>query len=130
MIARIEAGINEICYDPYKASRLVANIEKKTGFDGFVQIRQGFLSISEPTFDFKDLIKMKKLLHDKNPVTNWMISNLEVVYDPAGNVKPNKSDKNKKIDGCAAIINTLARVAKYKEKKESVYNKRGMRDLG
>ena len=130
LIERIEKGINEICYDPYKASRLVANIEKKTGFDGFVQIRQGFLSISEPTFDFRDLIKAKKLLHDKNPVTNWMVSNLEVVYDPAGNVKPNKSDKNKKIDGCAAIINTLARVASYKDKEENIYNKRGMRDLG
>jgi len=129
LISRIDEGVNEICYDPYKASRLVVNIEKKTGFDGFVQIRQGFLSISEPTFDFKDLLKTKKLLHDKNPVTNWMVSNLEVVYDPTGNVKPNKSDNNKKIDGCAAIINTLARVAVYKEKKENIYNKRGMRKL-
>jgi len=121
--------IDEICYDPYRAATLIAEIEKESGFENCVQIRQGYLTISEPTFNFRDYIRSKKLLNDKNPVTRWMVSNMTVITDAAGNVKPDKTKPNRKIDGCAAIINTLARAIAYEPDEESVYESRGVRSV-
>lgn len=129
MLEKIEQGVDEICYDPYRAATLIANIERKSGFEGCVQIRQGYLTISEPTFNFKDYIKKRTLMHDGNPVTKWMVSNMSVLSDATGNIKPDKSKPNRKIDGCAAIINTLARSIAYEPEEESVYEKRGVRGI-
>lgn len=130
IIKKINDGADELCYDPYRATTLVKNIEDEIEFEGCVQIRQGYLTISEPTYNFKDYIKNGSLMHDKNPVTKWMVSNMNVISDASGNVKPDKRDRNRKIDGCAAIINTLARVISYEpESNESVYESRGIRSL-
>ena len=129
IIKHIENGANEICYDPYRATTLISNIERETDFDGCVQIRQGYLTISEPTYNFKDFIKNKSLTHDGNPVTKWMVSNMSVLRDVAGNIKPDKSKPNRKIDGCAAIINTLARALAYEPEEKSVYEERGIRSV-
>lgn len=128
-IERINNGVDEICYDPYRAATLIAKIESESGFDNCVQIRQGYLTISEPTFNFRDLVRTKKLLHDKNPVTKWMVSNLSILSDAAGNIKPDKTNQNRKIDGVAAIINTLARTIAYEPQEESVYETRGVRTV-
>lgn len=122
-------GVNEICYDPYRAATLVSNIEKNTGFEGCVQIRQGFLTISEPTSNFKDDIKKGTLTHDGNPVMNWMVSNLTVLTDASGNIKPDKSHQTRKIDGCAAVINTYARSITFEPPVASVYEERGLRSV-
>lgn len=122
-------GVNEICYDPYRAATLVSNIEKNTGFEGCIQIRQGFLTISEPTSNFKDDIKKGTLTHDGNPVMNWMVSNLTVLTDASGNIKPDKSHQTRKIDGCAAVINTYARSITFEPPAVSVYEERGLRSL-
>lgn len=122
-------GVDEICYDPYRAATLVSNIEKNTGFDGCVQIRQGFLTISEPTSNFKDDIKTGAVTHDNNPVMNWMVSNLTVVTDASGNIKPDKSHPTRKIDGCASTINTYARSITFEPPVVSVYEERGLRRL-
>lgn len=129
ILKEIGEGVDEVCYDPYRAATLIANIERESGFDGCVQIRQGYLTISEPTFNFKDYIKKATLTHDKNPVTKWMVSNMSVLSDPAGNVKPDKSKPNRKIDGCAAIINTLARAVAYEPVVKSIYEERGVRSV-
>ncbi|MFK5937716.1 MAG: terminase large subunit [Sulfurimonas sp.] len=129
ILSKIDAGIQEICYDPYGASTLIREIEKESEFDGCVQIRQGYLTISEPTFNFKDYIKNGSLIHDRNPVTKWMVSNMIVVSDAAGNIKPDKTKPNRKIDGCAAIINTLARVLAFEPETKNIYENREIRSV-
>ncbi|MDD5406002.1 MAG: terminase large subunit [Sulfurovaceae bacterium] len=117
------------CYDTYKATRIV-NIMQDDGYDSCIPIRQGFLSLSEPTFFLLKLIKDGDVVHDGNPVMTWMISNLAILTDAAGNIKPNKSDYNRKIDGVAAFINTLAYLIHETPKQEkSIYEERGMRSL-
>ena len=129
IVKLLDDGVSEICYDVAFATTLINNIEKETGFDGCVQIRQGFLTISEPTYNFKDFIKNGTLTHDKNPVTRWMLSNMTVITNAYGNIKPDKSKPNRKIDGCAAIINTLARSLVYEDQEVSIYESRGLRDV-
>ena len=69
-------------------------------------------------------------MHDDNPVMNWMISNTTIKRDEAGNIKPDKSDPNRKIDGVAALINTLAYYEIEREAEgPSIYESRGVRSL-
>ncbi|WP_345969631.1 terminase TerL endonuclease subunit [Sulfurimonas sp. HSL1-6] len=124
-----DEGIDEICYDAYLAKEMVFQIEDETSFEGFVQIRQGFRDISVPTYAFRDAIISRTMTHDDNPVMNWMVSNLTVVTDANGNVKPDKSKRTRKIDGCAAVINTFARISNFEPPKESIYETRGVRSV-
>lgn len=120
IIADIEKDLETseaFCYDPYKAAVIVNKLESEHGFDACIPIRQGFLTLSSATKYLLDLIKDGKIVHDGNPVMNWMISNMTILTDPSGNIKPNKSNPNAKIDGVAALINTLAY---YITKKEEV----------
>jgi len=99
----------EICYDPYRAKGFVNRLENEAGFYDNISIRQGAVTLSEPTKYFLDIIKRGELTHDNNPCMNWHVSNVEVITDSNGNIKPNKSSRFKKIDGVAATINALTR---------------------
>lgn len=69
--------------------------------------RQGFRTMSPPMKDFQRLVAMGKLAHGGNPVMRWMLSNVEVARDPAGNIKPDRKRKENKIDGVVAAIMAL-----------------------
>jgi len=52
------------------------------------------------------------LRHGGNPVLRWMADCVEVMQDPAGNIKPAKPDRrksSKRIDGIAALVNAMSR---------------------
>jgi len=118
------------CYDPYKATVIVNKLENEYGYGSCIPIRQGYLTLSAPTKYFLDLIREKKIRHPDNPVFNWMVSNLSILTDASGNIKPNKSNPNAKIDGPAAFINVLAYlISKKNEETTSVYEERGIRFL-
>lgn len=96
-----------IAYDPYRMKHIILQLEN----DGFTQntpINQGFLTISSPTNFLFRLVNDGKIFHDDNPCMNWMISNLSVKTDANGNIKPDKTSHNRKIDGVSALINALA----------------------
>jgi phage terminase large subunit-like protein len=117
-------------YDPYRAKRLVKKIENEFGFDGCISIRQGFITLSEPTKWLSELINSKRLVHDGNPVMTWMITNAVVITDVNGNIMISKKDPNRKVDGVAATINALAILVHQKEQnKSSVYESRGIRSV-
>lgn len=114
-------------YDPYRAKHLVKKLED-SGYDENIPLRQGFISLTTPTKFLLDLVKNKKVVHPDNPVLNWMISNMAILTDAAGNIKPDKSDQNRKIDGVAAIINALS-YFEATQNQPSVYESRGLRSL-
>lgn len=131
-LKELEQGdVSYIAYDPHRASHLIKQIELKSGFDGCVMVSQGAIKLSEPTSMLLRLIKNKSITHENDPVLNWMISNMSILTNAHGSIMPNKSDPNNKIDGVAALINTLALVVHVKEdvEEESVYETRGMRSL-
>lgn len=122
------SSCDAFCYDPYKATVIVSKLEKQYGFDSCIPIRQGFLSLSSPTKYLLDLVRDEKIVHDNNPVMNWMVSNLSILTDPSGNIKPNKSSNIAKIDGVGALINILAYIITSKEtQKVNPYESRGIR---
>lgn len=98
--------------------------------DGFevVPFGQGFSSMSAPTKDFEKRVVSGDLFHDNNPVMRWMISNVSVEEDAAGNLKPSRKKSSEKIDGVVAGIMALGH-AMTLPAISSIYKTRGIRTL-
>ena len=76
----------------------------------------------------KELMKLtleKKLAHGGHPVLRWMMDNVYVRTDPAGNIKPDKEKSTERIDGAVAMIMALDRAIR-NESPGSVYDGRGI----
>ena len=72
--------------------------------------------------EFETLILSGKIRHGGDPVLRWMMSNVVLTLDPAGNVKPNKAKSNEKIDGIVACIMALSEAMENKNKGGSAYD--------
>lgn len=70
---------------------------------------QGFKDMSPPTKELMRLVLEGKVAHDGHPVLHWMIDNIFIRTDPAGNIKPDKEKSAEKIDGVVAAIMGLDR---------------------
>lgn len=58
---------------------------------------------------------------------SWMMDNIHVQTDPAGNIKPDKAKSTEKIDGAVALIMALDRCIRNEGRSEtSVYDERGL----
>lgn len=61
----------------------------------------------------------KKIAHAGNPVLRWMMDNIYVKIDVAGNTKLDKEKSAERIDGVVALIMALDRAIR-NDNKESV----------
>lgn len=78
-----------------------------------VETRQGYKTMSPAMKEAQRLVLKGKrgaetLHHGGNPVMRWMVDNLVVAMDPAGNVKPDKKNSADKIDGWSALMNAIS----------------------
>jgi phage terminase large subunit-like protein len=121
-------NIVDLGFDRWGAAQ-VSNQISDIGIE-VIPIGQGFASMSSPSKEFERLIFSGKIRSNGDPVIAWMVSNLSWKYDPAGNIKPDKSANNKKIDGVVAAIMGIDRFTRSKNVKPSIYNSRGIRTLG
>jgi phage terminase large subunit-like protein len=120
-----EVRIREIGFDPWNATQ-IANELQSDGFQ-MVEVRQGYKTMSEPTKKLTELVLAKMIAHGGHPVLRWMMSNLALVTDDAGNVKPSKRVSKQRIDGAVALIVALQRgLALFGAQQESVYQSRGV----
>lgn len=92
-----------------------------------VPFGQGFKDMSPHS---KELTKLKlegKLAHTGHPVLHWMMDNIFIRTDPAGNVKPDKEKSTEKIDGAVGAIMALDRAIRNQNiNTDSVYNEIGL----
>lgn len=118
--------IGEIAFDRWGANQITTHFMNE-GLQ-MVQFGQGYASMSEPAKTFEALVLSKKLNHGNNPVLTWMVDNVAVEMDPAGNVKPDKAKSGSRIDGVVATIMALGRAIVIDPAKlgPSVYNERGI----
>ncbi|MBV1817161.1 terminase large subunit [Clostridium cochlearium] len=119
-------NIKQIAFDRWGAVQMVQNLEG-LGFT-VVPFGQGYKDMSPPTKELMKVTLEKKIAHGGHPVLSWMMDNVYVRTDPAGNIKPDKEKSTEKIDGVVALIMALDRAVR-KEMKENIYEKRGMRSL-
>lgn len=69
----------------------------------FVEMGQGYQSMSPALRDLEVLILEKRLRHDAHPVLTMCMANAVVQADPAGNRKLNKVKSTGRIDGAVAL---------------------------
>ncbi|MCD7761701.1 MAG: terminase large subunit [Lachnospiraceae bacterium] len=118
-------NIREIAFDRWGAVQMVQNLEGM-GFT-VVPFGQGFKDMSPPTKELMKLTLEKKLAHGGNPVLRWMMDNIFIRTDPAGNIKADKQKSTEKIDGAIATIMALDRSVRCgNANAPSVYDERGI----
>ena len=118
-------NIREIAFDRWGAVQMVQNLEGM-GFT-VVPFGQGFKDMSPPTKELMKLTLEQKLAHGGHPVLRWMMDNIFIRTDPAGNIKADKEKSTEKIDGAIATIMGLDRAIRCgNEAGASVYDSRGL----
>jgi phage terminase large subunit-like protein len=97
---RQQYRIAEVAYDRWNASQIVNDLNA----DGvkMAAFGQGFGSMSAPSKQLEGMIAGGSLCHQEGPVTRWMVGNVTVESDAAGNIKPSKAKSAEKIDGVVA----------------------------
>ena len=117
--------IREIAFDRWGAVQMVQNLEGM-GFT-VVPFGQGFKDMSPPTKELMKLTLEQKIAHGGQPVLRWMMDNIYIRTDPAGNIKADKEKSTEKIDGAIATIMGLDRAIRCgNDNTSSVYDERGI----
>ena len=117
--------IREIAYDRWGAVQMSQNL-KALGFT-VVPFGQGFKDMSPPSKELMKLALEGRIQHGGNKVLAWMVDNIHIRTDPAGNIKPDKEKSTEKIDGAVATIMALDRAIRCgNDNGASVYDSRGL----
>ena len=83
--------------------------------------------MSPPTKELMKLILEHKLAHGGHPVLRWMMDNINIRTDQAGNIKPDKEKSTEKIDGAMATNMPLDRAIRSgNDSGATVYDNRGI----
>ena len=109
--------IREIAYDKWNSTQLATQLVS----DGhsMVQFIQGMRSFQGPTAELSDpLLLGQKIVHGGHPVLDWMARNIAVQQDAAGNMKPDRSKSNGKIDGMVSLIMALGRAVEREDNSD------------
>lgn len=125
--------IRDIGYDIWNSSQMVNDLVSAGAT--MTPVRQGYGSLSAPLKEMKRLILASSpgavgWRHGNNPVARWMVGNLAVSMDEAGNVKPDRARSADKIDGIAAANIALARAMTAPPVRKSAYADRGLTVVG
>jgi len=114
--------IQEIGFDPWNAGHVV----KELMDDGanMVSVRQGYVTMSEPSKELAKMILARNLYHQDNPVLKWNAANAVIETDATDNIKPTKKKSTERIDGIVAAIIALRGVMG--GDGDSVYEGRGL----
>ena len=116
--------ICEIAFDRWGATQMVQDLEGM-GFT-VVPFGQGYKDMSPPTKELMKLVLEQRIAHGGHSVLRWMMDNVFVRTDPAGNIKMDKEKSTEKIDAAVATVMALDRAIRNANKETgSVYDRRG-----
>ena len=99
--------IESIGYDPAKAFQLV---QAMTG-EGFAMnaVRQGELTLTGPLDSLKERFLDGQIIHNGNALFEWCLTNVKLSKRSVNaTYLPTKRNRNRKIDGFAALLNAYA----------------------
>lgn len=100
------ANIIKIYYDKYNSLGWAQQCTgERLPVEPFSQTLGNF---NNCTKEFQRLILAGKIIIDDNPITRYCLRNVQLKRDWNGNVKPDKSNEKKKIDGVIASLQALA----------------------
>jgi phage terminase large subunit-like protein len=101
-------------FDPWNATETAQQLARDLGDDTrqpdqkiVREVRQGYVTMNEPTQRLLALLAGGQLRHPANPVLTWAADNLCVSVDAAGNMKPDKAKSRQRIDPMVALLNAV-----------------------
>lgn len=111
--------IVSLAYDRWNSLNLIQQLDDDgIPTDGF---GQGFAQMSFPSKEFEKCVLDGKMAHGGDEVLRWMMGNVTLQIDPAGNIKPDKSKSGDKIDGAVASIMALGEALRFEDDEEQAY---------
>lgn len=93
----------KVPYDPYRMEQIRLELDEETSLET-VKYGQSYSNMNEPCKWLETAIYNGNILHDGNPLMNWMIANAVVEENGLGHVRPSKKKSNAKIDGVSALL--------------------------
>lgn len=99
--------VREIAFDPHQAHMMMQELRDEGV--ACIEVRQTVLAFSPGMKRMDALIREKKIVHNGDPVFEWMLSNVTAKPDAKDNVYPRKERDANKIDGPVAHIMVQAR---------------------
>lgn len=105
-------AVQSVAYDPYQATQLAGNLLSRDV--PMIELRPSVMNFSEPMKQLEAMVIAGKLVHDGNPITTWMVSNVVCHHDAKDNIYPRKERMENKIDGVVAAIMALNRALHHK----------------
>lgn len=117
-------SVRSLGFDPWNASQLSNDLA--TDAVPLVKIRQSMHTLSPPLKELQRIVLSgvdgpPMLRHGGNPAVRWMVDNLAVSIDAAGNVKPDKANSADKIDAVSALVMALAEAMTRQPPRRSAY---------
>lgn len=112
------ANIRKLAFDPWGRENLLNDCEEDAEFndilsrrglhheDWFVEYRQSMANLCNGTKAFERAVFDGRYHHNGDPILDWMIDNVQIKEDEAGNIRPNKAKSADKID--AVVTNVMA----------------------
>jgi phage terminase large subunit-like protein len=121
--------VRSIGFDPWNATPLTNKLLEDEA--PMVKVRQGFVTMSPPLKELQRLLlkgtpQAPLFRHGGNPAVTWMVDNLAVAMDPAGNVKPDKARSAEKIDAVSAAVTALSEALVREPVQKSAYEDGGL----
>ena len=97
--------ISKLAYDTWNSTQFaISATDNNLHLEPYSQSVANF---NRPTCEFERLILGGDVVIDDNDVTRWMLGNVYLRSDSNGNVKPDKTQRSKKIDGITAMLMCL-----------------------
>lgn len=106
-------AVQMIGFDPWNARKLFTDLTTTGGIEEgspalapelFTEMRQGILTLGEPSKHFERLVFEGVFDHGGHPVLRWMAANVVVHFDRNLNFMPAKDRSADKIDGIVAGV--------------------------
>jgi len=109
----IDFDIAELAFDRWGSQKITTDLQD-IGFEiegkkSLIQFGQGYASMNAPVKEVEKMVIGKELAHGGNPVLTWMVSNVAIKMDPAGNQKLDKEKSTERIDGAVALVMAIGR---------------------
>lgn len=106
-ITQNDLDVQGICFDPAQYGSLLTQIEKNHPEWEQVSIRQGTLTLSMPTKQFRDDVLDHRIKHPNNEILSGAIANAVLKSDNNG-VRIDKNKYANKIDALDALLDAYA----------------------
>ena len=85
--------------------------------------------MSPPTKELMKLVLEQRIAHGGHPVLRWMMDNIFIRTDPAGNIKPDKAKSMNKIDGISAATTAVFVAMNSEPVSRSAYESTGVQTV-